>query len=66
MPTEYASKYEQHYQQTLSHFPHVSHNCKFLCVNKTFQQYSYSHVDVIVMDILSKMHTSIGLSNPDE
>ena len=48
-----------------SNLLHVSHNGIFLCVNETFQHNTNRHVHIVLVDVLTKMHSRMRLSHPN-
>ena len=51
--------------RTRSYLPHASHDTKFLGTYETFQHNPNGHIDIIFIDIIPEMHTSMGLSHSD-
>lgn len=47
------------------HLSHAPHHTEFLGVNKALQHDAYSHVDVILLYIITEVHTCVSLCHSD-
>ena len=45
---------------------HVPHDGILLCVDEALEHNSYGHVDVITVNVLPQVHSSVSLGDPDD